>query len=168
MPKVLECENCGIQTRSRTARFCDACRPLPRPPRGPITEADYLVEDRGYVTACWIWKGRNPTNPHYGKIRTAEGVRASHVISYQQFIGSVPEGLQVDHLCSIKRCINPSHLEAVTPAENVRRSRAARLNSEVVAKIRSSTIASNDLARLYDVHPETIRYVRRGKTWKGV
>lgn len=45
----------------------------------------------------------------------------AHIVAYELFIGPVPEGLEVDHLCRTTWCCNPAHLEAVTHSENIRR-----------------------------------------------
>lgn len=44
-----------------------------------------------------------------------------HTVFYEEFVGAIPKGLEIDHLCKIRCCINPDHLEAVTHAENMRR-----------------------------------------------
>lgn len=59
----------------------------------------------------------------YGKFRPWEGVtRWAHRFAYELTFGTIPEGLELDHLCRHPRCVNPWHLEAVTPKENMRRS----------------------------------------------
>jgi hypothetical protein len=66
---------------------------------------------------CWIWLG--PQNSSgYGSFARQMAHRASHEL----FIGPIPEGLVVDHLCSNRMCVNPKHLEAVTHTINLRRS----------------------------------------------
>lgn len=51
-----------------------------------------------------------------------------HRVSYETFIGPIPKGLEIDHLCRVKVCANPEHLEAVTHQENVRRGDLALAN----------------------------------------
>jgi len=77
------------------------------------------------VTGCWNWTGFLDWHG-YPRIDS----RAAHRISYELFVGKIPEGLSIDHLCSTPRCVNPQHLEPVTNAENQRR-RIARLRGEI-------------------------------------
>jgi len=51
----------------------------------------------------------------------------AHRVSYVWFVGQIPAGLEIDHLCRVKHCVNPAHLEAVTGIEN--RRRANRFNT---------------------------------------
>lgn len=78
-------------------------------------------------TGCWEWQA-NMSNSGYGQLRVTRPKRRTllaHRASYEAFIGPIPDGLQIDHLCRNKRCCNPEHLEPVTHAENMRRRDAA-------------------------------------------
>jgi hypothetical protein len=67
-----------------------------------------------------VWTGaRNAQGYAYFKLN-GKTVRA-HCLAYQDFNGSVPEGLDLDHLCRNRSCVNPDHLEPVTHTENIRR-----------------------------------------------
>lgn len=72
-------------------------------------------------TGCWEWTGtRNPKG--YGMLRTGGRRRQLvHRVSYEMTYGPIPEGLQIDHLCRVRNCLNPAHLEAVTNQVNTLR-----------------------------------------------
>lgn len=73
---------------------------------------------------CWFWTGSLGSHG-YGQLRVGRSTGLAHRVSYELLVGPIAEGLQVDHLCRVLRCVNPAHLEAVTPRTNVLRSPSA-------------------------------------------
>lgn len=75
---------------------------------------------------CWLWTGgRAGRGDLYGQFWYGGTQGLAHRFSYETLVGPVPEGLELDHLCRVQHCVNPTHLEPVTPAVNIQRMRAA-------------------------------------------
>lgn len=101
------------------SRLCASKIPHPRP-SGFGNFDNYISENRGHTTPCWIWQGADDGG-RYGRIFDRGQTRSAHRVSYERRVGPIPDGLEIDHLCRVKMCINPAHLEPVTPLENQRR-----------------------------------------------
>lgn len=71
-------------------------------------------------SGCWLWTASVST-AGYGQFWTGRRIAAAHRIAYEEFVGPIPEGLQLDHLCRNRGCVNPAHLEPVTCRENLMR-----------------------------------------------
>lgn len=73
---------------------------------------------------CWPWTAATDRQG-YSRFNIRRGKRNvmvyAHRYSYEHFVGPIPDGLQIDHLCRVRACVNPSHLEAVTGRINVLR-----------------------------------------------
>ena len=66
---------------------------------------------------CWEWTaGRFSLG--YGAYELDGKTRLAHRVVYEALVGPIPEGRQLDHLCRVRHCVNPDHLEPVTPREN--------------------------------------------------
>lgn len=80
--------------------------------------AKVAVDENG----CWRWQGTIFQKTGYGSFWFEGKSTLVHRWAYRRFVGEIPFGLQIDHLCRVRDCCNPDHLEAVTPRENNRRS----------------------------------------------
>lgn len=105
---------------------------VPKPARiiGDLKARFWSKEVNGELSECWLWTGlRNDLG--YGRLMTTDehgnhrGVKA-HTLSFDWEYGPPPPGFERDHLCRNPPCVRPDHLEAVTHAENMRRSRGKR------------------------------------------
>jgi len=69
---------------------------------------------------CWLWTASQRPN-RYGQFSANGKGLLAHRVSYQWEHGPIPKGLEIDHLCRVRHCVKPSHLEAVTHQENIQR-----------------------------------------------
>lgn len=104
-----------------------------RPNRVPMADRFWPKVEKG--DGCWLWRGSIGANG-YGTF-AVDGRRESHRhacahrVAYELTVGPIPDGLVLDHLCNVRSCVNPAHLEPVTQAENVRRApRPANQNTD--------------------------------------
>jgi hypothetical protein len=98
-----------------------------------MTGAFYLVDAE---TGCWLWQGATDRDGYAQRHRRGRTL-VVHRAMYEEHVGPIAVGMQLDHLCRRPSCVNPGHLEPVTPAENVRRSSRAKVTAEQVHEIRA-------------------------------
>lgn len=73
-------------------------------------------------TGCWLWMGSLTDRGYGAPFRLDDDRKVSpHRLAYELLVGPIPEGLQLDHLCRVRNCVNPAHLEPVTCQENLLR-----------------------------------------------
>ena len=104
-----------------------------RNPDGTLTsDAGQSVPERFWskvhkTNACWLWTAG--TNNGYGQFKIDGKTYYSHRIAYEMCHGPIHEGLCIDHLCRVRHCVNPDHLEVVTHKENISRGNAPNIRN---------------------------------------
>jgi hypothetical protein len=82
---------------------------------------------------CWLWT-RSRSRDGYGWASLHNRTHQAHRLIFEIVSGPVPDGLILDHTCRVRHCVNPAHLEPVTPGENLRRSPLTPAGMERCAK----------------------------------
>lgn len=92
---------------------------------GPVTRSMRPADERFWAkvdktAGCWIWRGC-VLQSGYGQFWDGGRPVRAHRWAYEATIGAIPSRLHLDHLCRVRRCVNPDHLEPVTGSENKQR-----------------------------------------------
>jgi hypothetical protein len=67
---------------------------------------------------CWLWTGTKTKTGGYGELSIKNATRRAHRVAYELWVGPLDETLVVHHTCSVRTCVNPAHLQAITQHEN--------------------------------------------------
>lgn len=112
---------------TKVARYGPTGRSI-QPKRRPILERFF---DRVFFepnTGCWLFDGsQSPDGYAYFYVADRK-MKVAHKFLYEREVEPVPDGMELDHLCLVRCCVNPQHLEVVTHAENVRRAQVRNYN----------------------------------------
>lgn len=113
-------------------------------------------------TGCWIWQ-RTIKAQGYGALQRDGRELSAHRFYYEQHVGPIPAGTHLHHLCHVRACVNPAHLEPVTAGTHVRLH--ARLTADDVKEIRASNEPPRVLAPRYGINPVYVWRVRNEPHW---
>lgn len=128
-PMSKRCLQCGTDFRRqrrrgdldwRSRKFCsNRCVGLAH----AIEVANRFWSKVNKTETCWLWTAAIVQSTGYGRIGTGgrHHMNSAHRVAYEMMVGPIPKGLQIDHLCRVRHCVNPAHMEVVTSAENTRR-----------------------------------------------
>jgi len=134
---------------------------------------------------CWLWKG-SKNKQGYGSFGTGNGkLIRTHRFSYLINIGSIPNGLQVNHKCHNPSCVNPAHLYVGTQKENIadmfhadrqscqigEKGNNAKLTEKQVLEIielLKTDIQQKELAKMFSVSKQTISMINTGSNWQHI
>lgn len=79
------------------------------------------------TATCWLWKGSRDSLG-YGAVKVGGHTRRAHRVAWEFLREPIPPGLTLDHLCRVRHCVNPNHLEVVTLRENILRGMGVAAN----------------------------------------
>ena len=140
--------------------------------------------DKESDNPCWVWTGAS-NDQGYGRLQVGDRLAYAHRVSYQLFVGDIPEGGQINHECHNEPCVNPDHLYAGTQSENVsdaiNRGSFSQLNisgeshgvskltekqvNEIRALYETTDHTQYSLAEEYDVSRGTVQAIVNWETW---
>lgn len=111
------CSIVGCERQSHARGWCqfhyDYCRrtgsvegaPEPPPPRHAPRRGDFWEYVDKTAGGCWLWTGN--VNHGYGRVRRGTHTAYAHRMAYELLVGPIPDGLELDHLCRVRHCVNP-------------------------------------------------------------
>ena len=119
------------------------------------------------IDNCYIAQGEK-TRLGYIRLWNKGNRILAHKFEFEKTHGTIPEGMEIDHICCNKSCSNVNHLRLATRTENMRYSKATKLTKEIVLEIhkkRAQGIRVVNIAKEYKVTRECIYLILQGKNW---
>lgn len=132
-------------------------------------------EEKFYITpGCWIWTALK-NDAGYGKINIKGKMERAHRVSYEMYVGPIPDGLFLLHSCDNPACVNPAHLTPGNQKQNIhdmwQKGRASKpppklnknLTPELIEIIKNSPLSQVKLSKLYGVGEATVWRIKNDK-----
>lgn len=154
---MTECAcGCGGTPRKASSRYV-------RGHQHKLTSAEYVIDP---ISECWNWQ-RYKAKSGYGWMTVNGKNTLAHRHYYARFKGEIPDGMQLDHLCRNRGCVNPAHLEPVTHAENGRRGANTKLTAADASAIRelAATKTHRELAAMFGISHQTVGHILTNRIW---
>lgn len=127
-------------------------------------EAWWRIDSNG----CWIWFGA--LRGGYGLYTTGNYTHSAHRYVYEKYKKKIEAGKHLDHLCRVRRCVNPEHLEEVTNIQNIHRGNRCKINMREAEEIRDlyrhKVFIIRELASHYNISNATIYEILSNKIWR--
>jgi len=127
---------------------------------------DYVVAENG----CWIWQ-KAIADTGYGTTTVDGKTVIAHIKYYEDKYGKTPPGLELDHLCRTRACVNPDHFEPVTHQVNVQRGQVTKLTPDdirAIKKHRSEAKTMRAIASIFDINSGTVCRILQGERWGNI
>jgi hypothetical protein len=134
----------------------------------------------GRGDGCWLWSAAKSTFG-YGNFWTGEKYDVAHRVSYELYVGQIPNGMCVLHKCDVPGCVNPAHLFLGTHQDNiidkVRKGRArgphmhgktnpqAKLSEREVSSIKGDVRPHRQIAKIFGISKSQVTRIKAGKSW---
>jgi hypothetical protein len=111
----ITCQRCwrSVKRRNGKSRYCSY-----RCEIGTLQDRFWIKVEK--TATCWLWTA-NHSGSGYGRFQIGRKQVQAHRLAYEWLIGPISPGLDLDHLCRVRRCVNPAHLEPVTRRVNLLR-----------------------------------------------
>jgi hypothetical protein len=132
---------------------------------------NWVAEDTGYDTACWIWRGRRDGSG-YGQVYVDNKLVGIHRYMYRREGNRLADGEAVHHLCGVKLCCNPDHLRAMDPSKHqTLHSRGTKnpnhriplvVIDAIKILLRDGTLSQYEIALCFNIDTSTVSKIARG------